>query len=355
MPYLTPVRGALLLTVVLVLWLLLGAHYQSQTEAPSATATEPQTHFSVQTRLSTARLFPAHLKLQGQLSAWHQVEVKAQISGKVERLLVQQGQTVKQNTPLLHLSDEGRQSRLQQAEALLSLRQSELHSAKALQQRQFVSETELARLTNELRLAETALTEAKLAIAHQTPVAPFTGVLGRRLVEPGALVQPGQSLFQLLEIARLKASAQVPQQQVAALTPGQKVTISLLDGRSFQGELSFISPAADSATRSYYIEASMANPDLLPLAGASASLSIELATQQAHAISPALLKLDPQGRLGLYTVEQGKVAFYPVQLLSADNNLAWVTGLPEQSELITLGAGFVEIGQQVQVVREATP
>lgn len=355
MPYLTPMRGALLLTVIFVLWLLLGNHYQSQTEAPATEASEVQAKFSVQTRLSTASSFPARLKLQGQLSAWHEVEVKAQVSGKVEQLLVKQGQTVEKDSPLLQLSDEGRQSRLQQAEALLSLRQSELQSARALQQRQFVSETELARLTNELRLAEAALTDAKLALAYQTPVAPFSGVLGRRLVEPGALVQPGQSLFQLLDIALLKASAQVPQQQVATLTPGQPVTISLLDGRSFQGELSFISPAADSATRSYYIEARMANPDLLPLAGASASLSIELAAQLAHAVSPALLKLDPQGRLGLYTVEQGTVTFYQVQVLSADNNLAWVSGLPEQVELITLGAGFVAIGQQVRVVREATP
>lgn len=355
MPYLSPVRGALLLTLLFVLWLLLGNHYQSQTEAPATEVSEVQASFSVQTRLSAASLFPARLKLQGQLSAWHEVEVKAQVSGKVEQLLVQQGQTVAKDTPLLQLSDEGRQSRLQQAEALLNLRQSELRSAKALQQRQFVSETELARLTNELRLAEAALTEAKLALTQQTPVAPFAGVIGRRLVEPGALVQPGQSLFQLLEIVRLKASAQVPQQQVAALTPGQPVTITLLDGRSFSGELSFVSPAADSQTRSYYIEASMPNPDLLPLAGASASLSIELAAQPAHAVSPALLKLDPQGRLGLYTVEQGSVAFYPVQLLSADNNLAWVSGLPEQVELITLGAGFVEVGQPVETVREAIP
>ncbi len=355
MPRLTPVKIAIVVSLLFLLWLALGNHYRSQSEAPPIKTEQQATGFSVQTRLSQATDYPAQLKLQGQLAAWHQLEVKAQISGKVERILVEQGAAVSRGSTLLQLSDEGRHSRLQQAKALLALRQSELQSATALKQRQFVSETELARLTNELRLAETALTDAQLAVQHQSPVAPFDGVLGRRLIEPGALVQPGQSLFQLLDIVKLRASAQVPQQQVSELALGQAVSITLLDGRQLSGELSFISPAADVATRSYYIEASIANPEQLPLAGASATLQISLSARQAHALSPALLKLDPQGRLGVYTVEQSRVAFYPVQLLSADNQLAWVSGLATEVELITLGAGFVEVGQQVSVVREATP
>lgn len=349
---LTPPVIAVLLAVALLLWLLLGTHYQSKTEAPAAEAKTATGLFTVQSRVSEAESFPAKQKLQGQLQPWHSLELQAQVSGRIARLLRDQGDTVNKDDILLELADDGRSARLAQAEALLALRQSELNSATALQKRQFVSETELSRLTSELRNAEAGLTEARLALTHSKPQAPFSGILARRLVEPGSFIQAGTSLFHLVDVSQLRATAQAPQQQLAQLVLGQEVKVQLLDGRELSGSLSFISPAADSATRSYYIEATIANPELLPLAGASATVQITLAPVAAHALSPALLKLDKDGRLGVYTIEQQKVMFYPVDLLSADNNQAWVTGLPARAELITLGAGYVELGQQVNVKPE---
>lgn len=351
---LTPPVIAVLLALVLLLWLVLGTQYQSQTDAPAATAPAQAELFTVQSRQSTAQAYPAQQKLQGQLQAWHSIELQAQTTGRITRLVRDQGDTVQQGDILLELADEGRSARLEQAKALLALRQSELNSAKALQKQQFASETELSRLTSELRNAEVNLVEAQLALSHSKPQAPFSGILARRLVEPGSFIQAGTALFQLVDISQLRASAQIPQQQLAPLVLGQDVKVQLLDGRELSGTLSFISPAAESTSRSYYIEATVSNPNLLPIAGASATLHISLAPVQAHALSPALLKLDNAGRLGVYAVLDGKVVFYPVTLLNADNNQAWVGGLPEQVELITLGAGFVEPGQQVQVKAEGT-
>lgn len=355
MKKLTPPVIAVLLTLALLLWLLLGTTYQSKTDAPVTAGKTAAAVFTVQSRLSTAEPYPATQKLQGQLQAWHSVELQAQVTGRIARLLREQGDSVNQGDIVLQLTDEGRSARLAQAEALLALRQSELNSATELKKKQFVSETELSRLTSELRNAEVSLSEAQLALAHSQPQAPFSGILARRLVEPGSFIQAGTALFHLVDIRRLRATAQVPQQQLPQLVLGQEVKVQLLDGRELTGSLSFISPAADSATRSYYLEATIANPDLLPLAGASATLQIKLAPVDAHALSPALLKLDQNGRLGVYTLEQNKVMFYPVNLLSTDNNQAWVSGLPARAELITLGAGFVAPGQHVKVQPEGTP
>ncbi|GHG71258.1 secretion protein HlyD [Alishewanella longhuensis] len=349
---LTPPVIAVLLALALLLWLVLGTQYQSKTEAPAATARVPAGLFTVQSRVSAAKPYPAMQKLQGQLQAWHSIELQAQTTGRITKLVRDQGDTVQQGDILLELADEGRSARLDQAKALLALRQSELNSAKALQKQQFVSETELSRLTSELRNAEVNLVEAQLALTHSKPQAPFNGILAKRLVEPGSFIQAGTALFHLVDISQLRATAQIPQQQLPQLVLGQDVKVKLLDGRELPGKLSFISPAAESTTRSYYIEATVSNSNLLPLAGASATLHISLAPVQAHALSPALLKLDNAGRLGVYAVVAEKVVFYPVTLLSADNNQAWVSGLPEQVELITLGAGFVEPGQQVNVKPE---
>ncbi len=350
----SPLFYALCCTLLLLIWLLLGDHYQSQTTAPTSATQMPEKIFTVQTRWSNAQAYAATLTVQGQLQPWYQLELQAQGSGKISRFLKDQGDQVQQGEVLLELTDEGRSSRLAQAKALLALRQTELQSAEALLARQLISTTELSRLNSELKNAEYALKEAELAIAYSRPTAPFSGLLARRLAVPGSLVAPGTPLYQLVDIAKLKATGQVPQQQLSRLALGQQVSIDLLDGRMLAGTLSFISPAADSASRSYYIEATIANPDLLPLAGASATLTIQLNPVTAHSISPALLKLDKQGRLGVYTVQEQHVAFNNVSLLHADNNEAWISGLPERVQLLILGSGFVEVGQRVKVSTGAT-
>ena len=69
------------------------------------------------------------------------------------------------------------------------------------------------------------------------------------------------------------------------------------------------------------------------------------------ALSPALISLDKAGRLGVKWVDARQtVVFTPVQLLSVNREQAWVSGLPDKVALITLGQGFVQPGERVQVI-----
>src|SRR5690606_41536094 len=86
-------------------------------------------------------------------------------------------------------------------------------------------------------------------------------------------------------------------------------------------------------------------------AGSSATLSVQLADQNAHRLSPALLSLGEKGELGIKSVDdEGKVIFLPVEIFSFDPEGVWVGGLPEEVEIITLGAGFVKAGDLVNPV-----
>lgn len=173
------------------------------------------------------------------------------------------------------------------------------------------------------------------------------------MVELGDYVEPGQSLLTLVEVERLKVSAQIPQQDVANLALGQRVAVKLLDGRSLPGRLHFIAAAAEPGTRSFRIEVEVANPQRLRLAGASATLTIDTGEALAHAVSPALLSLDAEGRPGIKWLDERQVVqFSRVELLNVSNQQAWVAGLPPRVALITVGQGFVQPGQAV-LAREA--
>lgn len=339
---------AVIIAVVLALWLLVGEKQSARDTAPGEQVKPQQGLSEVEVRWSQATPMDREQQVQGSITAWQQVDVRAQVAGRVEQLLKQQGDAVDAGGALLRLSDEGRSQRLTQMRADVHLRQKELEGGRTLTADKLISQTDLARLESELARAQAELAAAELAVEYNQPKAPFGGWVDRRYVEVGQLVQPGEILMTVVDASRIRVSGQVPQLQAGEIQPGQQVTVKLLDGRELQGQVHFVSLAADPATRSFYVEVHAANPELWRVAGASATLRIQQASVSAHRVSPALLSLNAEGGLGVHVVnDDNTVVFNPVQVVSIEGNGAVVSGLPERVRIITQGAGFVRPGQQV--------
>lgn len=351
--HLTPVRLAILMAVLLALWLLLGDTRSVRDEAPPASERSEERLTMVETRWSQARELPREQVLHGQLAPWQSVRVMAQVSGRVEKLARQQGDRVAAGQNLMELSDEGRTAQLAQAQANYRLRQKELESARRLRTSNFATETEVIRLEGEVARAQAELQTAKLAVQYNQPVAPFAGVVDRRYVEVGQLVQAGAELMSVVDVTQVKATAYIPQQDARNVAVGQPVRLHLLDGRELAGEVRFISLAADPDTRSFYVEVQADNPELWRVAGGSVTLHIQLPPVKAHQLSPALLTLGADGQLGVHAVDdQQRVIHYPVRVVAITNEGATVEGLPDQVQLITQGAGFVSPGQTVETMAQ---
>ncbi|PSF04716.1 efflux RND transporter periplasmic adaptor subunit [Marinobacter fuscus] len=339
---------SLLVVVVLVIWMMTGEVKVASTEVPEVPEAEEKAPTRVEVTTLTAQTYQPELKLQGQLEPWQSVQVSARVAGTVESLGVQLGQEVKAGKVLATLSLDGRDAVVSRWQASIRKLEADLSAARKLRARNLTAETDILRLESELAAARAELASARLAVAHLEPEAPFDGVVNRRDVEPGSLVQVGSPMFELVQIDRLKASGQVPQQSVARVQPGQAVNIELLDGTRLAGVVSFVASAANPETRSFAVEVVVENPDRLRAAGGTANLGIRLPEQKAQFISPAYLSLDDTGRPGVKFVNgQDKVEFASVSLLSVSTEGAWVAGLPDEVRLITRGAGFVASGEQV--------
>ncbi|MET4160857.1 multidrug efflux system membrane fusion protein [Marinobacterium sp. MBR-111] len=340
---------ALLLTLALLVWLFSGELLSSRDNAPEAAAPVAQP-ITVAARLSAAQPYRRQIVLQGQVEPWQSVDLRAQISATVDVLPVGRGAQVARGDLLLQLSEDDRRSCLSQARAQLAYSRSQLEAGQSLRRQGLNAQTDLLRLQSELAAAEQAVRSAELELEHTRPVAPFAGVLDSLDVDLGDYLVAGQVWGRLLDTAVLRVRAQVPQQQVAGLELGQRAEVVLLDQRTFSGVVSHISREADSATRSFTVEIRLENPEGLRIAGASATVRIDIGSVDAHRISTALLTLGEGGQLGvLYLEPDDRVQFAPVQLISTGTEGSWVSGLPEEIRLITLGGGFVSPGQQVKV------
>lgn len=347
---------ALGVIAVLTVWLMSGDVQQLKTEAPETDAgSKEENVMRVAFRYGQSERVLQQLTVQGQLEAWREVEISARIDGVVEKLPVSKGQRVEEGEPVVFLSEEDRPSQVRKAEAEVVLAASQLKAARSLAQRNLAADTDLKAREAALAQAEAELSKLKQSLTDTVVKSPFAGVLESQPVELGQTVQPGTPLAKVVDDSRLKMVGQVPQQQVAALRIGQRVTARLLSGQQLEGVLSFISAQADPNTRSYRIEAALDNPEHLRLAGATATLAVELGEVTAHAISPALLSLDRQGRLSVEHVgEDDRVVQTPVERVRITPDAVWVTGLPEKVRIITMGRGFVSPGTKVEAVEETS-
>jgi multidrug efflux system membrane fusion protein len=342
---------SLILVLALLVWMAGGDIKQTETKAPEPAAAQNTELSRVEVTTLNARNYQPELLLQGQVLPWRSVIVSARVSATVKSLEVELGDSVTRGETLLTLTDDGRSAERSRWQARVRKLNADLSAAQSLRSRNLASESDLLGLESELAEAKAELEMANLAMADLAPRAPFDGVVNQKSVEEGDLVQPGAALMNVVQVDRLKATAQIPQQAVHQVAEGQSVSVRLLDGEELSGRIRFVASAADTGTRSFAMEVEVDNPQKRRIAGGSANLAIALPEVSAHNLSPAFLALDDNGKPGVKHLNQdNKVVFSRVRLLSVKTDGAWVSGLPDNLRLITRGAGFVSEGEEVTAV-----
>ncbi|HAA44194.1 MAG: RND family efflux transporter MFP subunit [Halomonas sp. 54_146] len=341
---------ASLLVLALVIWLAFGNFQYFQANAPDASP-RSEAGQRVEIALQQSISFIPQQIIQGQLTAERETTLRANVAGFVAEKPVTQGSRVMAGETLLVLDNNALPEQLKQARDELALAEAEYAGARNLRQRQLISQPELLRLQSSLSASAASVAQLQKQLDDSRPTAPFDGILNRVQVELGDLLQAGEEWGQLVDDRRLKGAAWVSQQQVGELSVGLPVTARLLNGDHLAGELTFISRRAEEATRSFYIEAILDNPEGKHLAGGSAELTITLPPRRVHTLSPALLSLNSEGQLAVKHVDDNDhVQQTAIELVSADIQRAYVAGLPDPLRLITLGAGMVETGEAVTPV-----
>ncbi len=337
----------------LVLWMVSGV-FSGKRNDSAAKDHEIAPSFAVQVTRSDASEYRRSIFVRGRSEANRSVLVMAEIDGQVIATPAREGAVVTKGEALCVLDSQDRLLRLEQARAQRDKAQIDYEGALKLRDGGFQSRTQIAAAKANLAVAEAELKTSTLASEKLTIRAPFAGVVQERLIEVGGFVQRASPCVRLLELSPLVVSGQVPETDLAAMSPGNEAKVVFLDGKTYSGRLSYVSRAADTVTRTFRIEVEIGNESLELADGLSADLQIYTKRFKAHLINPSLLALMSDGNIGIKILDaDNKVDFVPVELLGDDQQGVWVSGLPDGVTIITVGQEYVAPGSIVTVADSA--
>ena len=178
--------------------------------------------------------------------------------------------------------------------------------------------------------------------------APFSGFI-EQIVKPGNFLERGQVCATIIQLNPIIFVAEVPEFNINKVETGQDVDIRLVTGEFVNGKLTFVSKSASPSTRTFKVESQIENKNGIVRDGITAEMTIKTKLVMAHKISPSILLLNDEGKIGIRSVENDIVKFHNITILEDSESGLWITGIPKELELIVQGQGFVEDGQKVLI------
>ena len=309
----------------------------------------------VEVRIAEPRPERRTLTLRGELRAARTVELRAKVSGTVVALPVGRGDRVAAGDPLVRLDPGAREAELAAARARLESARAEREAAESLGASGLQSRLRARQAVAAATGAEAEVGRLEAELADTVVRAPHPGLVEALPVEVGELVQPGEPVATLVDDSAFDAVARAPQGSAAELVPGRPVEIEPIGGGTLSGTLAWVSRVADPETRGVEVEARLDDPvgngagaGAGLVSGTSATLVIPREEVEALFLSPSTLALGPDGELGVKALDaEDRVRFRPVELLRTSLDGAWVTGIEAGERIVTLGQGFVGVGERV--------
>jgi membrane fusion protein, multidrug efflux system len=294
----------------------------------------------VETAKATQRELPDSLNAVGSLRAIESVVVRPEVSGKLVRVPVAEGQRVAAGALLFALDSDIAQAEVN--EALAAVRASERNRPRIVELagKQLISKSDAdaALATSEINNAKLASAKARL---EKTQIrAPFEGVVGLRQVSVGEYVNAGQALVDLVRLDPLEVEFQVPENQAGRLAVGQSVSIvtDALPGESFDAKVTAIAPNVNLSGRSIGVRARLANADKRLKPGQFAQIELAMTAAAPILMVPEQAIWPSGDQKMVYVVKDGKAELRPVTLgVREPGWVAIATGLEAGEEVVVAG------------------
>ncbi len=333
---------------------------------PAPVAARPAlTVTSIRAQISA---LPIKLSANGNVAAWQEASIGAEISGlRLAEVLVNVGDVVQRGQVLARFATEAVQSDVAQARAAVTEASANAQEAsanadrvRALQNTGVFSGQQINQYLTAEQTARARVESVKAGLAAQMlrlqyaeVRAPDGGVISARLATVGAVVGAGAELFRLIRQGRLEWRAEVSSAELSRLRPGAAVTVLAASGTELKGRVRMVAPTVDPQTRSGLVYVDLPRQSGSPSSfkagmfargefdlGSSPALTVP---QQAVVVRDGfsyVFRLNADQRVSQLKVQTGRRIGERVELLD---------GVGAEALLVASGAGFLNDGDLVKV------
>ena len=329
--------------LVLTLLSLAGCH-----RGPEAVAPESLAPATVRLAKVERGRRVATEEVVGSVRAKLHANIEAKISGRIEQMLVVPGQAVKAGDMLAQLDAREVKARLDQALAVREQAQQELRRASGLLKQQVASQQEFDAVQSRARVAEAGVIEAETMVGYAKVVAPFAGIVTRKLADVGDLAAPGKSLLELEDPAALRFEADVPEALIDRAALGGRCSVKVGSLTNvLDGVISEIAPVADPISRTFLVKF-----DLPPAAGLRVGQfgRVLIPVGEAAALRVPVRAVIRRGQMELVFVVTNARA--QLRLVKTGKRIAdeveVVSGIDSGEQIVCEGASSLTDGQPVE-------
>ncbi len=362
-----------------------------------------------------------HVLVVGNLIGAATVQVVPRVSGRLQTVTVKMGDPVRRGQLVAQVEDSEIREQVRQAEASYEVARATIRQREADRK---LAETNLARNKNlldrqllpqqtyddtearfqaavaqvdlskaQFEQAKARLDELKINLANTRILSPVDGFVGKRFLDPGALVGPNAPVISAVDIRSVRLVANLVEKDVKRVTAGTPavVEVDAFPGEEFNGKVSRVAPVFDPATRTAEMEIEVANPGFRLKPGMYARVQLTVDTKaDALTVPRNAVIVDTEGKHGVFVAVAGggrqgggpggargqggegrgqaaqqrpsatggsepalTAKFVPVQIGIRDEERVEIrAGLDDGARVITTGAGALKDGDRVV---QATP
>ena len=309
------------------------------------------------------------IRFSGTLDPVWQADVAAKVDGRIERVLVAEGQAVAAGEDLVVLEQKDMSAAYLTAEGAYVDAQTNLEKT-ALDLERYerlladgaVSQESVdnlrfahANAAAKLDVAKGALDAAQSRLGGTTVSTPRAGIIQKRYYQEGYYAKVGTALFNIADISTLLAKIDVPEGYVASVAPGGAVDFTIPsmagDDKTARGTITRVAPVADSASRTFEAEVSIDNRDGRLKGGVYADAVITTKAKQNVLTVPfsAIVMRDDQRTV--YVVEDDTAVRRVVTTgYIGDDLVEILDGISENDFVIAGGQNKLRDGSKVKVV-----
>jgi len=368
------VRRAKIVTAVVIVLLVIGAGRTVLSRVSNSRALEANSveHAKLYVKTTVPKTNEAGqtLALPGTLQGYVQAPIAARASGYLRRWHKDIGSRVGKGELLAEIDAPEIDQQLtqaiaarQQAASSLALAKSTMERWEALRKKDAVSQQELderrsgeAQARANVAAADANVERLRQMTGFKRVVAPFAGVITRRNVDVGDLIDAGggsgRTMFILAQTDPLRVYVNVPQTYAQLVKPGQEVTVtqSELLGRTFRGQVARTAASIDAATRTMQIEVTLPNRDGALMPGAYVQVLLPLQSSQAMTIPTNALMVRGEGMRVAVVDKESRIRLRPIKIgRNYGETVEVLDGVSAADQLVLNPSDSLAEGDQVAI------